>query len=604
MRDVPTVLVLASALAFAASPALVVPDHLAAQAPAPPADSVEVHRAAREAQARFERVRRRNLPVALGRGGGGCEERVGRFCFRHTPGYRWRPPAEKPVVVDSRGDLLTSLAEAADDLPGDRWILGQRIRYLLEDARWHEALELVSGSCVAHPPSTCHELRGMALHLLGRYDEAAEAFRRTSPEGDALPSPGPVVDASTRALLEGASAEEAGRLLELFWWLADPLRLVAGNDRLTEHRSREIQARLREDAASPWSIPWGDDLTELLLRYGVEVGWQRSAPEPLRGGELGIVGHQDPDGRQFVPPAEVLEDPWNVEPGAWTPEFDRPRSAYAPAYARDFRSGVGRVSILREGDSIVVHGVIEHPPPPSDTGVVGGDPEGRLPGTPGDSLLPWTGRPEQVGLFLRGADGSEFGRSGPAADGAGLLIRVPAGRYVVSLERWDPRSGIASRIRQGLVEPARPPDRAVLSDLILLDPGAGDPDTPEALLARTRIGSGFRPGEQVAVAWLLSGLGWRGEETIRYRLSLEPAGRGILRRAGEWLGVLETEEGLALEWSEAGPGRPAPVLRSVDVTIPAVPPGRYRLVLRVDLPGRSPLRAEREIRVAEDPPGR
>src|SRR5215468_889693 len=95
-------------------------------------DSTRALRRARDAQGDFETFRRKLLPhEALGRGGD-CEAVVGRYCFRQQ---FTAAPKEAPEVVAARERLLTTLDSVGALLPGDRWVLGQRLRYLMEAGR-------------------------------------------------------------------------------------------------------------------------------------------------------------------------------------------------------------------------------------------------------------------------------------------------------------------------------------------------------------------------------------------------------------------------------------------------------------------------------------
>ncbi|MDT8342716.1 MAG: hypothetical protein RQ751_14495, partial [Longimicrobiales bacterium] len=120
---------------------------LAALAPGRPAaaqdeplDSAGLRAAAERAQARFESVRRRHAPEALGWPGGRCDELVGRLCLRLEPGTDWWPRPEAAEVVEARARLLTELAEVGRRIPGDVWVRGQRVAYLGEAGRGEEAL--------------------------------------------------------------------------------------------------------------------------------------------------------------------------------------------------------------------------------------------------------------------------------------------------------------------------------------------------------------------------------------------------------------------------------------------------------------------------------
>ena len=90
-----------------------------------------------------------------------------------------------------------------------------------------------------------------------------------------------LLDPGIRSLLEGepASARDVGNTLEnRFWTLSDPLYLVPGNDRRSEHFARQTLNRLFSDAATPHRASRGRDLGERQLRYGRELGWERKPP--------------------------------------------------------------------------------------------------------------------------------------------------------------------------------------------------------------------------------------------------------------------------------------------------------------------------------------
>ena len=96
------------------------------------ADSVKVLRAARAAQASFERLRFYNLPRTAPPSDE-CIERIGRFCI--TPDDDSPPRPETDRVRAGRASLIAALGTAAAALPGDDWITGQRVRYLIEAGR-------------------------------------------------------------------------------------------------------------------------------------------------------------------------------------------------------------------------------------------------------------------------------------------------------------------------------------------------------------------------------------------------------------------------------------------------------------------------------------
>ena len=57
---------------------------------------------------------------------------VGRFCEWHPNSQDYVVPDEGNDIRRARAELLRDLEKAGNAVPGDDWIIGQRIRYLVE----------------------------------------------------------------------------------------------------------------------------------------------------------------------------------------------------------------------------------------------------------------------------------------------------------------------------------------------------------------------------------------------------------------------------------------------------------------------------------------
>src|SRR5688572_18685770 len=97
-------------------------------------------RDARSAQARFETVRRMNLPREPRDPGHACHAYVGRYCF-WSDGEESNPPAEPATIVRARDRLLAVLDSALARNPTNAWLHGQVARYLIEGGRAALAVE-------------------------------------------------------------------------------------------------------------------------------------------------------------------------------------------------------------------------------------------------------------------------------------------------------------------------------------------------------------------------------------------------------------------------------------------------------------------------------
>jgi hypothetical protein len=575
----PTILGLAVALAGLTGPAsaqvVTEPPDPIAVAP----DPSDVVGSAQAAQASFERRRVRHLPLSYGAPGGTCDEHVGRFCTWYGEG-EWYPVPEAPEIIEMRAELISRLDSLQGLAPDSDWILGQRVWYRSEAGDW-EAARSTAARCGGAEPWWCAALEGFALHGLGRYPQAESAFERalvlmSDERRDRWTWPRWPVDSDVRDLLqvEPGGADEA---IELLWTLADPLNLVPGNDRKTAHFARWTVARLRDRARNPFQIRWGEDLSELTVRHGWELGWERSPTRDFSSID-NVIGHKHPEGRDYMPSGSVLRAPAEADAEQLRADRRSPRSLYAPDYAPVLLPMESQLAVFpRVGQARVVTTLYL----PEDT-TFHADHDHALPWLdPGDQA----GLADRMGLYLLpvGKPGAETeprsARHVGRATGALILTAAP-GDYVISAESWSPALRRAGRMRSGLKVRSTVEDVATLSDLLLLAPG-GDPTTLEAAVDQALPRARVRRHEPFGVAWEVSGLGFR-PETLEFELSVERADRSVFRRVGEFLRLAERGRPLGLSWTEPAASEPGTSFHSVDLELPPLDEGRYRvrLILR------------------------
>ena len=524
------------------------------------------------------------------------------ICLRFGRGTDWEPSPEDPKVTEARNELLALLERVGAAIPGDRWVLGQRIRYLGDGGRWDEARALAR-ECDVASPWWCSALWGYVLHRSGRGEESLMAFRRAL----AAMEPGEAAGWwDPRVLLDFPEArwlDEAGELdrqeaRSRFWRLANPLFLIPGNSRFTEHLARVFaSSEIYHGSVVTLGLAWGGAMEEVFLRYGFAAGWERTRPGmgELAGGS--VVEHQHPESRSHLPPLEALDDPAGLVEGVWVPRDERPRAASAPVLAPLLVEGKGQTAALRrEGELLVV---ARYAPPAEDTLLTEMRPlrrSGRGPGTTdGEGPLrpPWEpavdgeGRDTLAGLFLLpvAGNGEPLGETRRGGEGL-LFLRAPPGGYLVSLELWSPSGRWGARLRHGIRREAVPPDVPTLSDLLLLGPAESPPRDLEEAIPRMLPGTVLERGEPVTVAWEVYGLGGR-REPLAFTLSVRDEEASLIRRAFERIGLFRRTPPLSLSWTEAGADALGPLFRAVDVTLPAVDPGPYVLRLEMEMPGRT-----------------
>ena len=223
--------------------------------------------------------------------------------------------------------------------------------------------------------------------------------------------------------------------------------------------------------------------------------------------------------------------------------------------------------------------VLNRPPPPPPTAV--------------DNEV--ASGPVTAGFFLVHPDGgTEFELRGSSERGVfGAL--VPNGDYVISLEVLSETERKAWRARQGVRQRSVPRDLAAASDLLILDAQGDLPETLDEAVPRAMPGVRVRRGEPMVLAWEVYGLevGERASVTIGFNQE-QP---GLLRRAGEFLRLVEPDAPVEVQYDDAAAEElRGPIFRSVAMDVPdELEPGGYTLYVEIQLPGRAPMVLSRTV---------
>jgi hypothetical protein len=384
-----------------------------------------------------------------------------------------------------------------------------------------------------------------------------------------------------------APAERNGRW-ELFWPLSDPLFLLEGNDRLTDHFARIVEAVNWEDAANPMGLPWGEDMEATLIRYGRNIGYSRTFdPAGTLNRQVDtrrVQGHHDPKSRGYLFPDRFLASPSDVPPESWITAPREARTWYAPRYSPDMRALETQVGRFRRGAQMFVVGAYRPVPPEADTTAEAAAQRNGPFGIQGQA---------HAALFLIPEDGStpDFVR-GTDPEGVLTISSLP-GRYVSGLEVVDLQGRQAWRARQGVAQLALAPGLLDVSDLLILKEGTPLPQSLEEAIPNVRPSVRIRRGELFPVVWEAYGL--QVDQPVRVTIGFTRGRPGFLTRVGEFLGVLEPDRPVEVVFEDPGPESVQTAFRSIGLQLPDLDPGEYTLHLRLELAGREPVVTSRPI---------
>ncbi len=538
-----------------------------------PSDSVAVHRGARRAQEDFERARRTWMPPGVARYGERCTEIVGRFCFWHDDDDPAPPPPEPARIGAARERLLERLRSAAREVPGDTWISGQLVRYLVEAADTASALE--AAAMCRGDASWCAALTGFARHTTGDHAGAEAAFDQAL----ALMSDSERCEWNDLGhLLEGELHRRyrrldcAGRVAmnERLFWLAQPLWMREANDFRSEHFARMTMSRIEKEARSAYRLNHGEDVHELTVRYGWSTHWsQDRGPSAMTPREPAIIGHGPRPTFHFLPSAKALDQPWSAEPGDWLLKGHRTR--YAPSWVKGFVDLRAHVARFRRGDSAFVIAAFEV----ADTGF-GGTVERALVLASGDTATP---------IIVRDEGNSH-----------GVLTTTASwDPQVASVEVYSPVGRRAARMRSGMPAASEAPP---ISDLLLFRGTGEAPTSLSELVPLALSGHSVRRDQPLGLYWEGYDLSVADSSTTN-AIELRRVDGGALRRVAEALRLARSTPPVRMSWNDWTGREESVAARGVELDVSEIPPGRYVIELVVSSEERELARTAREIRIVQ-----
>ena len=485
---------------------------------------------------------------------------VGRFCEWHPDSQDYVVPEEGNDIRRARAELLRDLEKASTTLPGDDWIVGQRVRYLVE-ARDTAAIA-VARSCHASK-WWCEALLGIALHVDGNFAGADSAFAMALDDMPSLArcdwtNLSPLLDGDIRGAYQKMSCAEREVVNARIWWMADPLYMTPGNERRTEHFSRVLQTVLQRDAVNTYGTSWGRDLAELIVRFGWAEKWTQEAWPARYEVRPVITGHEREPGFHFFltrrPPdsvAQIADSLFDI--------YQLPlREQYSPAYTRAFVRLDAQVARFRRGDSTRVVAAYDVR---ADTIFGRREFAATLAVMPDEATAPFR---------------IEVAKS-PAKNV--LTVTTPWKSQLVGVELLARDSAGAARWRSGLAGVPLDSGGVSVSDLLFVDGGPSLPVDLDDAIARAHGGLKFRRDTKVGLFWEIYGK-TSVDSALPISLTIMPIDEGFLRRAFRALHIAPRATPLNVRWQENGASGVLSA-RSVLLDLSLVPPGRYAVKLEV-----------------------
>lgn len=523
-------------------------------------DSEAVVRRAYDLQTRFEFQRRQMLPRFYIGAPSHCLI-VGRFCHWNANLSSYTIPEEGDNIRRARAKLLRDLETAGNAVPADDWIIGQRVRYLVE-ARDTSSIR-VARTCAA-TKWWCDALSGYALHMSGDFVAADSAFSLAL---DGMPSGlrchwinvSPLLDGDLRKTYRRLPCDQREARLPRIWWMADPLMMTPGNERRTEHFSRVLHTALQQEAKNPHGLSWGGDLAELTVRFGWPEKWtQQPSQSMYPGTRPAVTGHEREPGFHFFLTDWPPDSLGVVTDSLWEIDQFPPQEKYSPLYARAFTRLDAQVARFRRGDSTLVVAAYD---------------------VSSDTLF--RARKFKAALVAMGDENAmpTLSEVTEAPNRQVLTVTTPWNSQMIGVELLAADSAAAARWRSGFAAIPVEPGRITVSDLLFVE---GAPSLPADLteaIPRAYGGTVLPRTTKVGLFWELYGEA-AADSTLPISLTISPLETGLLRSALGALRIAPRPTPLNIRWQENGASGVLSA-RSLLLDLSLLPAGKYEVKLEV-----------------------
>jgi hypothetical protein len=533
--------------------------------------------------------------------------------LNYARAYRSRSNA---LINAYKSDLKRQLRR----IPADIWLNSELVRIDMERSDYVRAME--SAMACRADRWWCDALRAYVMHSAGLWKRADSTWNHVlaaMPESErcAWLDPSWIVnDAEFLWIFAAADCARQVKIAERFWWLADPLYSIPGNERRSEHLSRIVDLILSQwygqhrimtpamaqregplHSSRPIIVPRSaaSDLTEgvevagnltrsttrvtRMFGYPELVMRVGSPPHTVRDEEGHHVVAQYPTTRaSFAPRGSALLDHLKALPNSWNVTDSRAYE-FMSNWRQPVRDLQFQVAHFRRGGL---------------SRIIAATDVSR------DSVLEYRWLLASI-TVAKDHDAAAVRQEQLSRNLAQFSVTTPRDSALLSLEVVD-STGVSGRVRMASGPPPMPEQRFTASDLLLIEPREPLPDSLAAAARRALGTTLLLPGAVVGVFWEMYGL--QSSEPVNLSLAVSPPRAGALGRLAENLNLRRPADSLIIQWEDARASGLFTESRAVNIDLSSLRVGEYTLSLSMNVEGQETVVARRTIEIRELTRGR
>lgn len=513
-------------------------------------------------------------------------------------------PKGRESLRRQREVLIYELALAQAKYPGDAWIAGQHLRFVIDQRDPARSVELAAECRAA--VEWCARLMGLAQQQADNIPGAEYAFRLADSLAMLQRSAQECVEPETWVPLPREYRDDAERgtcaqqraFVERMWWLSDPMWSVPGNERFVEHEARRISGTLRavmdRDERYIWEKSGGGEaLREMLIRYGwpsytyhpgfkLEVEMSKVREEKARYVMPPYTAKEySPDRTALIPSMKGINSPFKIRDSDYELSLQAGRDAdgWWPTehmmLQKKLKTLASGQQVQWRRDSVVLFGlVVDHAIDGLDTAVVGAS----------AAMLVGSSAPSDLRPLARARIHQD--------ETLRMFAPVPSAPIVLSAE-VQARSirEPARRLRFGLtpvptLRDMQPDDVAVSDPVFIRMPTRGATMTNTIAAVEPVMAGALEFARSTPLALFWESYGFSPDDSTSFELRVNRADDvNLARRVGSALGLVSAlRDSVSIKWSEPDARNGASVVtatsktiigRSVALDLSALPAGTY-----------------------------
>lgn len=498
----------------------------------------------------------------------GCRADRGEVCMNGDhEDQRWHSSTPRePEQVDGFVSKMTEAALAGSDDP-----LGfAQAVYAAARLRSAKDALALAGECT-YVEWWCELLLGMVHQRSGRPERAERHFRAALRDADPalacqLTGIGELLGSADRGAYRRLSCAGGADFERRFWWLADPMISMPGNDRWAEHVNRRFELILHERLLWATGSEHPASHEESVVRRGHEDSWSKP-PAPMPGPSgLRRWASQAAARYRFTPLSSMGD---GIADLRYDLAAGRDDEGYTPAaYGPVFQSPA-QFARFKEGESLFLAAAADMD---------------DLPLPFSNTVFVLSEGPDRVPVHLGQVDRNKSPVFGVPLDPATGIVGIETAA----------RNGATARARSGLLPFAM--EGLTLSDALLVrlagdDLPASRDEAVASMLGTTAIDS----GGELAVYWEIYGLALH--QGVEISVQLQKDGEGLLTRVLRTLRLRTADPAPEVSWIESATGPVHPMAITVDVS--EMEAGDYGLRIEVTGPDGATATTIRRIQLLE-----